>query len=263
MKNTTSFLLSIAALACVALPVSARAEEAAAAAPTKAAANLPFSEDQRGAMEDFVRNFILENPEVLMESVNRYRQKQEAAQDEDLLKVLEQESDFVYKGGHPEAGNPKGDVTVVEFFDYNCGYCKRAHGAIAEVMEKDKNVRFIFLEFPILSPQSRVAAEWSLAAAKQGKYWEFHNELMTSPAPKDEENLSKLAKTVGLDVEKLKKDAASEEVKVRLDKVKALAGKLNISGTPGFIVNKEIVRGYVPYDGFKTIIEDARKNEKK
>lgn len=233
------------------------------AEPAKApAAKLPFSEDQRAAMEDFVRNFILDNPEVLMESVNRFRVEEEKKKEEGSIAVLKQNKAYLENGKHPQIGNPKGDITVVEFFDYNCGYCRRALDAVKELAQNDKNVRIIFLDFPILSAESAVAAKWAVAANMQGKYWEFHQAILESPAPKNEENLSGIAKSVGLDVAKLKKDADSKEVETYLADVKDFGAKLNVSGTPAFLVGEQIVRGFVEYPAFKTIIEDERKKKK-
>lgn len=224
---------------------------------------LPFTEDQRGAMEDFVRDFILNNPEVLMESINLMHEKERQQKDDEAKAALKESYSYFYQDPSvPEAGNPKGDVTVIEFFDYNCGYCKRAFDVVKQTIESDKNVRIRFIEFPILSEQSTEAAKWSLSAARQGKYWEFHTQMMNSPAPKNEENMTRMAKEAGLDIERLKKDAASPEIEAELAKNRELTQKLGISGTPGFIVGDQILRGFVEYEGFKTIVEDERKKAK-
>lgn len=226
------------------------------------AGKLPFNEDQRAAMEDFVRNFILDNPEVLMESVNRFRSEEQKKQEEGSVNVLKENMGFLAAGKHPEIGNPKGDVTVVEFFDYNCGYCKHALKAVQELTEKDKNVRVVFMEFPILSPASTVASKWAVAANMQGKYWAFHQATLESNAPKDEANLSKIAQSIGMDVEKAKKDVAGKEVESYMASVRDFGDKLKVTGTPAFIVGQQIIRGYVEYPAFKTIVEDERKKVK-
>ncbi|HPQ50405.1 MAG: DsbA family protein [Alphaproteobacteria bacterium] len=228
-----------------------------------ASSDLPFTENQKGAMEDFVRNFILENPEVLVESVNRMHAKEQQQKEEGAKDALKKNSDYFYKDPSvPEVGNPKGDITVVEFFDYNCGYCKRAFDIVNKAIETDQNIRVRFIEFPILSPQSEVASKWALAANKQHKYWEFHKAMMNSTAPKTEETMTDIAKTVGLDVDQLKKDAASEDITNELNKNREMAASLGLSGTPAFIVGEQILRGYVEYEGFKSIIEDERKKSK-
>lgn len=224
---------------------------------------LPFTEEQRGAMEDFVRDFIMKNPEVLIESVNKMREREVEAQDQAAKSALGQYTEFFKDDSKvPVAGNPKGDVTVVELFDYNCGYCKHAFEAVQKVMDNDKNVRFVFIDLPILSQQSETAAKWALAAKMQGKYWPFHQALMKSTAPKTEENMTEIAKNVGLDVEKLKKDSESKDVMAEIEKGREIAGKLGVTGTPAFIIGDEIVRGYVEYEGFKALIDEQRKNKK-
>ncbi len=260
MTLTKTLLLTACAFAFgfSTLPAQA-AEQAAAEKPAAEKAKLPFDENQRAAMEDFVRNFILDNPEVLMESVNRYRQAEAQKKEEGAVKVLKDNMAFLKNGKHPETGNKKGDVLVVEFFDYNCGYCKHALKSVQELTQKDKNVHVVFMEFPILSPQSTVASKWAVAANKQGKYWEFHQALLESNAPKDEDNLSKIAKSVGLDVDKLKKDAGSKEVEEYLASVKDFGDKLDVTGTPAFVVGSQIVRGYLEYEPFKTIVDEERK----
>lgn len=252
MTSTKSFFLTLCA-AFLGFTSIANAETPAS--PAK----LPFPEEQRAAMEDFVRNFILNNPDVLMESVNRFRAEEEKKKEEGSVTILKENMGFVTSGKHPEIGNPKGDVTVIEFFDYNCGYCKHAMQTVRELSEKDKNVRIIFMEYPILSPQSVMASKWAVAANMQGKYWAFHQELLGSSAPKDEVNLAKMAEKVGLDVAKLKKDAEGKEVEAYMASVKEFGQKLNVSGTPAFIVGERILRGFVEYPAFKTMVDDARK----
>lgn len=255
MTSTKSIFLTLCA-ALIGFTSVAQAET------TPSATKLPFPEDQRAAMEDFVRNFILDNPEVLMESVNRFRTEEEKKKEEGSVNILKENMGFLTSGKHPEIGNSKGDVMVVEFFDYNCGYCKHAMQAVRELSEKDKNVRIIFMEYPILSPQSVMASKWAVAANMQGKYWAFHQELLQSSAPKDEANLTKIAEKVGLDVAKLKKDAEGKDVEAYMTSVKEFGQKLNISGTPAFIIGEKIVRGYVEYPAFKTIVDDERKKAK-
>ncbi len=266
IRKTGKKLMSSAAMLAVMVGLGCGIGSIAHAQSQTAAASssdLPFTEAQRGAMEDFVRNFILDNPEVLIESVNRMHEKEQQQKDADAKGALDKYHDYLYEDkAIPQIGNPKGDITVVEFFDYNCGYCKRAFDVVKKTAESDKNVKIRFIELPILSPQSETASKWALAANKQGKYWEFHKELMSSPAPKTEEHLAEVAKTLGLDVAKLKKDAEGEDVAKELEQNKSVANALGISGTPGFVVGDEILRGFVEYEGFKTIIGDQRKKSK-
>jgi protein-disulfide isomerase len=249
-------------LAGCAVLIGATSVAHAETAPVTAKGKVALTEDQRVAMEDLVRNFILDNPEVLMESVNRYRDKEQKKQEEGSVKVLKDNMSFLNNSKHPQIGNPKGDITIVEFFDYNCGYCKHALKSVQELTEKDKNVKVLFMEFPILSPTSTTASKWAVAANMQGKYWAFHQATLESTAPKDDANLAKIAASVGMDVEKAKKDANGKEVEAYMASVKAFGDKLNVTGTPAFIVGDQIVRGYVEYPAFQTIVDGERKKSK-
>lgn len=222
-----------------------------------------FTAPQTEEINQLVHDFIMSHPEVLMDSVKKYQEDQEAKRQRDSIEILKQNKDFFYKNSElPQVGNTKGDITIIEFFDYNCGYCKHAYSTVQSLLASDKNISFKFVEFPILSAQSNTAAQWALAAHKQGKYWEFHQKVITMTAPKSEEELAKVAKEIGLDIEKMKKDAQSEEIKNLILKNREMAGKLSISGTPAFIVGNDIIRGFVDIDVFKSLIENERKTSK-
>ncbi len=253
MTSLKSLILSTAAAALLfTAPVQA--------ADTKSS---PFTAEQKAALGTYIHDYLLENPEVIIEAVNRYKTKEEEKQNADAVGALDKYRDVIFKDkSMPQTGNLNGDVTIVEFFDFNCGYCHRAFEGINEAMAADKNLRFVFIDLPILSPESKMASEWALAANKQGKYWEFHKAVMGFKGPKNAENLSDIAKKVGLDVPQLQKDASSPEVKAQLEKHTEIAQALRISGTPGFIVGDQIIRGFIPYEGMKTIIADARKGTK-
>jgi len=163
----------------------------------------------------------------------------------------------------PEAGNPDGDVTLVEFFDYNCGYCKKAFSAVQEVLEKDKKVRVVFKEFPILGPSSETAAKWALAAGKQKKYFEFHKKLMNNKSPIDDVLLEKIAKDIGMDVDQAKKDTGSADVLKQIEDNRSLASSLGLGGTPAFVIGEEVVPGMMfPEDFLKKIAEMRKKKDK-
>ncbi len=244
------------------LEVKAKKNEAVASAETSApttGAAVAFTPEQKTEMEGIIRTFILNNPEVLMESVNKMREREQQAQNESAQAALKSEIAFLTGPDMPDAGNKNGDVTIIEFFDYNCGFCKKAFtDSVAPAIEADKNLRFVFIELPILSDSSRLAAEWAMAAAEQGKYWEYHKALMNFKGPKTEETLTAEAQKIGLDVAKLKQDAKSQKVQDLLKKKTESAQKLAISGTPAFIVGDEIIRGFIPYDAMKPMIEKAR-----
>lgn len=213
----------------------------------------------KGEIEKIVREFLLENPDVVVEAIQNYQLKERERQELAFADELKNSAGELYGDAEsPFAGNPDGDVTVVEFFDYNCGYCKKAAQDVIKLIETDKNVKVVFKEFPILSESSRDAARWALAANKQGKYFDYHLALMTATGPKNEATLERLAEKVGLDVKQMKKDADSKEVRAQLEKTQALARKLGISGTPAFIIGDKLSPGYIRHDVMQKAVEDVR-----
>lgn len=252
---SSPFVLKVVKQDAVASP-----EVAAVAQPAPAAvAGASFTTAQKAELETLIKEYILNNPKVLMDSVNGYRTAEQAAQEDGAIKALKESSDYLLKGNLPDVGNKSADITIVEFFDYNCGYCKQGYEAIQQGLDNDKNLRFVLVDFPILSESSHLASRYALAAQKQGKYFELHRELMKYKGPKTDESILGLAKTAGLDIDKLKTDLNSPDIEAALKKNAELARKLAISGTPAFIIGDQIIRGYIPYEGMKTMIADQRK----
>jgi protein-disulfide isomerase len=218
-----------------------------------------FSDAQKTELNALVKDFILNNPTVILDSVNNHQKDQAKAQEEQGAKALAEFKDFFYKSSElPDAGSKSADVTIVEFFDYNCGYCKRAFEAVQSTLSSDKGTRFVFVDLPILSEQSRDASELALAAHLQGKYFEMHKGLMLFQGPKTRENILKIAKDVGLDTARLEADAKSPKVQDLLRKSADAAQKLAVSGTPAFILGDQIIRGFIPADAMQTMIKDLR-----
>ena len=218
-----------------------------------------FSETQKTELNSIIKEFILNNPDVLMESVNKQREQAAKAQEEQGAKALAEFREFLFNNPEmPDVGPKNADVTIVEFFDYNCGFCKKALEAVQETISKDKNVRFVFVELPILSEQSREAAEIAMASHLQGKYFEFHRDLMHFAGPKTMDNMMMIASKLGLDTERLKQDAKSEKVQALLKQKTDVAAKLAITGTPAFVIGDQIIRGYIPADAMQTMIKDLR-----
>lgn len=232
---------------------------AVAAAPSSSAG---FSSAQKTELEGIIKSYILEHPEVLMESVNNYRANEEKRQNEQATQALKDNMDAFNSPHLPIAGNKDGDITIVEFFDYNCGYCKQGFEAVQQGLNEDKNLRFVLVDLPILSESSTTASRFALAAQKQNKYFELHRALMTFKGPKTEDSILKLAKDAGLDVEKLKADEKSPDVDEAIKKNQELAQKLAINGTPAFIVGDELIRGFIPYPAMKTLVEKERSEKK-
>jgi protein-disulfide isomerase len=157
--------------------------------------------------------------------------------------IKENAGELYRPAGSPVVGNVQGDVPVIEFFDYNCGYCKKAFLDLAKLMDKDKKVRVILKELPILSKGSEEAARVALATKMQGKYWEFHRAMLESQGQANEASALRIAEKLGLDMTRLKKDMASAEVKKEIDDTRQLASKMGIQGTPHFIVGDRIIPG--------------------
>jgi protein-disulfide isomerase len=181
---------------------------------------------------------------VLIEVQSSLELKMAREEAERTKKLVAENAKELYR--HPDApvaGNPDGDITIVEFFDYNCGYCKRGFHNVLKLIETDPKVRVVFKELPILSKDSEEAAKIALAARAQGKYWEMHRALIESKGRVTEAFALDQAKKLGLDVAKLKVDKDGEPVKAELARVEALARKMNINGTPHFLVGNEGIGG--------------------
>lgn len=220
-----------------------------------------MSDEQKAVVNDMIHQFIMNNPEVLLESVELYQKRLEEEKVAESKKASEDLVNEIKsaKLDVPYAGNKDSDFLVVEFLDYNCGFCKRGYEAVAELLEKDgDNVKIAFIELPVLGQSSREAAKYALAAKMQDKYFDFHVALFKDPGPKTEANFVKIAEKLGLDTEKLKADAQSDAVKETLDRNRDVADKLGISGTPAFIVGSEFVPGYIPFSTMKTMIDSQK-----
>lgn len=217
-----------------------------------------FSDAQKKAIDAMIHDYLMNHPEAIMESVEKYRQESEASASRIFDEKIKTSSDALYKDPmSPVVGNKDGDVTLVEFFDYNCGYCKLAFKDIKTLIGEDKNLRVVFKEIPILSEASYMASRYALAAEKQGKYWEFHQELMRNGA-NNESMIERSAKDVGLDLDKLRKDADSPEIRAALEKNLALARDIGITGTPGFVIADKALRGHYGVDALRKTIADTR-----
>jgi len=231
---------------------------AALLAPINTAQAETFTAKQTKEIEVLFKKFLSENPELILETVDNYRSTQEKLTQQSAQKNLAEYEDYFAAKDLPTAGNPDGDVTLVEYFDYNCGYCRKAFEDIVVLLEEDKNLRVIFQEMPILSPSSINMASIALAAQEQGKYFEMHQALMDYRGGQSDEAFYGVAKKIGLDIEKLKIAAGSDEVKAKIKKSMDMAKTLDIRGTPGFIIGDKIYPGYIGLDGLREAVKDAR-----
>ncbi len=192
---------------------------------------------------EIVRNYLTENPEILVEMTGELDRRQAEEQVAQQSKAIGENAEALFRSKLSfTGGNPDGDVTLVEFFDYNCGYCKRALPDVVKLVEGDDKVRLVLKELPIFGEDSENAAKGALAAMKQGKYFEMHRKLYeTGKADKDK--VLRVAGELGLDVEQLQKDMESDEVKKALEEARELAEKLGLQGTPLFLVGDKVIPG--------------------
>ncbi len=218
-----------------------------------------FNDDQKKEIGEIVRAYLLEHPELLLEVSKELESRQAAEEAKQRESALAENADAIFRSPHDlVAGNPKGDVTVVEFFDYNCSWCKKGLPEVMALIGQDKNVRLVLKEFPIFGGDSDYAAMAALASAKQGKYWEFHTALLAHEGKVTRAVVDEIAVEKGLDINKMKEDMKSPEISKVLADTHKLAEKLNITGTPAFVVDRTLVPGYVPADGLMAAINDVR-----
>lgn len=217
-----------------------------------------FSPEQEKAIGEIVRKYLLANPNVLVEVSQELERRQNEAKSAQQLKLLSSQKAAIFHSPDDFVmGKKDAKITVVEFFDYNCGWCKRAVGEVSKLVKEDPNVRIVMKEFPIFGEHSDFAAHAALASRKQGKYWPFHVAMMkTRRVTKD--NVFKIAESVGIDVAKLKADMADPAISAAIKRNMSIAHSLGIEGTPGFIIDGQINPGYLPVAALKQMIADVR-----
>lgn len=226
-----------------------------------ASAGQALPDAQREAIEKVVHDYLLRDPEVLVEALRGYEEKHRAAADREAEQaVAANRGALDNDAAAPVAGNPQGDVTVVEFFDYRCGYCKKALPSVQELLKTDNKVRWVFKEFPILGPDSAIAAKGALAAWKiaPGKYFPFHVALMETRGELSESRVLDTAKKVGIDAEKLRTALAAPDINAAIERNYDLARKLQINGTPAFIVGGKLTPGAVDLPTLREMVGTAR-----
>ncbi|QQR69405.1 MAG: DsbA family protein [Alphaproteobacteria bacterium] len=229
-------------------------------APSKPAIAVDAAE--RGKIESVIRDLLDREPEIVLKAAKDAYGREEAKAQEKARQEISQNRDALVKSAHgSEAGNPKGDVTVVEFFDYQCGHCRSAHGTVAKLISEDSNVRVIYRHMPILGEASGWMAFAAIAAQQQGKFKQMHDAMMTVKSPQTKESLIKMAEGAGLDVAKFTKALDSSESKAALTQDVMLAKTLNINGTPAFIIGDQMFSGELPLEQFKSVIAEQRKKK--
>jgi protein-disulfide isomerase len=227
-------------------------------ATVPAAAQQAAEQPARPAIEQIVREYILQHPEVLIESFRLYKEREQTAQKEQFKEAVSASLAELQKDPSSPVAGTAGGVTVVEFFDYHCGYCKKAEGTIVNLLADHPEIRFVFKEFPILGPESSMAAKAGLAAHKQGGYLKFHQALMTLTGPITMDAIAELAGKQGLDVSKLKTDMDSPEVQSTLARNHELGHKVGVKATPSFVIGSEVVSGAIDAATFERLIAQAK-----
>jgi protein-disulfide isomerase len=222
-----------------------------------------FSDPQRGEIEKIIKEYIVSHPEVLQEAMAELEKRQAAAEAEKSKTTIKNNAQTIFSSARQVTlGNPQGDVTLVEFFDYNCGYCKRALSDMMDLMKTDSKLKVVLKEFPVLGPGSEEAARVAVAVRMQDptgkKYLEFHQKLLGGRGAADRARALAVAKDVGLDMSRLEKDMASDEAKVTFNENIKLAEALGMNGTPSYVVGSEVVVGAVGLDGLKQKVNTAR-----
>ena len=230
-------------------------------AATAPQAQEAFTPAQRDALDARIRSYLLENPEVLLEAFDILEQRRQAAQADSDAALVAMNADRLFQNPmSPVLGNPDGDVTVVKFSDYRCGYCKAAAPIIADLIESDRSVRVVIKEFPVLGEASVMAGRVALAAAQQGAdiYARLHEALLGYNGDLTDRTAMRLAEQAGVDMDALRAAIEAPAIADEIRSTYALARELGINGTPSFVIGDRIVRGMMPPERMRELVDAAR-----
>jgi protein-disulfide isomerase len=211
------------------------------------------------ALEKIIRDTILKNPEIVVEALEAYKRQEVAREAAAAEAAVSANREKIQRDpGSPVGGNPKGDVTLVEFFDYRCGVCKRVHPTVAALIKSDGKIRRVYKEWPILGPQSVFASRAALASREQGLYLPFHNALMEVRGALTAKRVMAAASKVGLDTKKLAIDMKDARIDLIFERNFKLARALRINGTPSFVIGDTLIKGARDIDTMRALVVDAR-----
>ena len=212
-----------------------------------------------GEIEQRIRDYILQHPEVIVEALGRFEAQQQATAANQTKSVIASRRDEIFNDvATPTGGNPEGDVSIVEFFDYNCPYCRKNTPILTELERTDPNLRFVYKEWPILGAGSEFAARAALASVRQGKYVAYHKAMMAVSGRIAEDKALEVAGTVGIDVKRLKRDMKDPAIQKAIERNHDLARALGVSGTPAFVVNDRLLPGLQEMPALQAVIRLAR-----
>ena len=221
-----------------------------------------MSAAERALLQEEIRLYLLENPEIIMEAVDVLRKKEQQAAIQSDFELVKKHEKAIFEDGFSFiGGNPNGDITLVEFVDYRCGYCKKAHNEVEKLLSTDGNIRFVIKEFPILGDDSLVLSKFALAIKivhGDEIYKLVHDILFKMKSPPSEKAFNQIMSNLNLDANLVKSAMESNEVNGMIAYTRTLAERLKISGTPTFIMNDELIRGYVPFDALINIVYNKR-----
>ena len=222
-----------------------------------------FSPTQRSEIEAIIKDYLIKHPETLQEAIAELEKRQTLAEAEKIKTVIKDNQATLFSSPRQVTlGNLNGDVTMVEFFDYNCGYCKRALADMLDLMKADPKLRIVLKEFPVLGQGSVEAAQVSIAVRMQDKegkkYLEFHQRLLGNRGEINKARAMATAKEAGLDMARLEKDLTSPEIKATLEESFKLAEPLGVNGTPAYVIGTDVVVGAVGFQALKEKVSAAR-----
>ena len=221
-----------------------------------------MSAAERALLQEEIRLYLLENPEIIMEAVEVLRKKEQQAAIQSDFELVKKNKKAIFEDGFSfVGGNPNGDITLVEFVDYRCGYCKKAHNEVEKLLNTDGNIRFVIKEFPILGEDSLVLSKFALAVKivhGDEMYKLVHDILIKMKSPPSEKAFDRIMNNLNLDAGRVESKMESNEVNGMIAYTRSLAQRLKISGTPTFVMNDELIRGYVPFDALINIVENKR-----
>ncbi|MGB8182238.1 MAG: DsbA family protein [Stellaceae bacterium] len=222
-----------------------------------------FSPAQKQEIDRVIQDYLKQHPEAVMDALKAAQQQADAVKAAAAKKTIAaRRNELLHDPNSVVAGNPNGDVTLVEFFDYRCPYCKAIEPSLEALVKEDGNLRVVYKEFPILGPTSVVASRVAIAARQQGKYAAFHARMMALKGNIDDDAVMKVAEASGLDLAKLKRDMTAASVGQIIQRNYALADALGIDATPALVIGDQLTMGAVDIDGLRQLIADARKNKK-
>lgn len=210
----------------------------------------------KAQLDQAMHDYIASHPELIMNTVNEFLRKQQ--EQKQMAAVKENHEELYRNDKSPFIGDKEGDVTLIEFFDYNCHYCKNVFPELKSLSDRDKRVKIVFKDYPILGPISVTAAKWALAAQAQGKYFQFHQTLMEREGPLSDSAIEDTAKNIGLDMAQANKAVADPEIEAQIERNRALAGKMGFTGTPAFVIGEKAFSGILNRDQLTADIEEAR-----